>query len=119
MNKLVCCITTADKWNHSKNEGMHLDKSLDSEGFIHCSYLHQLVRVANKHFKGIENVLILCIEPSHLNSDVVEEDLSNLNELYPHIYGPINTEAVVDVINFQSDKQGVFSLPEELKIYAS
>ena len=115
MNKTVCCITTVDQWNHSKNEGVHLDKSLDSEGFIHCSYPNQLVKVANKHFKGIENVLILCIDSSQLSSKVIEEDLSNLNELYPHIYGPINIEAVISVIHFQSDSLGVFSLPKEIK----
>ena len=116
MNKTVCCLTTVDKWNHSKNEGVYLDKSLDSEGFIHCSYPNQLVKVANKHFKGIENVLILCIDSRKLDCEVVEEDLSNLNELYPHIYGSINIEAVTSIINFQSDSYGVFSLPKEMRV---
>ena len=103
MSKTVYCITTLEKWNHSKVRGEHVEKSLETEGFIHCSYRHQLLQVANKYFKGVENLLILGIDPSLLNSRVVDEDLSGLNEVYPHIYGPINTEAVVDVFEFQSD----------------
>ena len=115
MNTPMYCITTLDKWNASKEKGEYLDKSLETEGFIHCSYPHQLLAVANKHFKGMENLIILCINPGQLKSRTIDEDLSGLNEVYPHIYGPINIDAVVDVVDFQCDAHGDFILPESIK----
>ncbi len=114
MNKIVYCITTIEKWEHAKSKGIYLDESLNNEGFIHCSFSHQLVRVANKHFNGINNLLILCINCKHLKSNIIDEDLYNLNELYPHIYGPINVEAVIKTVAFSCNRDGSFSLPEKI-----
>lgn len=111
MKKLIYCITTVEKWEQSNVEGKYADKSLETEGFIHCSYPHQLLQVANKHFKGIDNLLILRIDCSQLKCNVVDEDLSGLNEVYPHIYGSINIDAVVDTLKFQFDLNGNFTLP--------
>ena len=43
MNKVVYCIATSKKWSDAKRSGVYLDESLNDEGFIHCSYMHQLV----------------------------------------------------------------------------
>ncbi|WP_022953018.1 DUF952 domain-containing protein [Leucothrix mucor] len=115
-NTLIYCITTAEKWSQSKQKGIHTEPSLEAEGFIHCSYPHQLLRVANKYFKDVEGPLILCIDRSQLESEVVDEDLSDLGELYPHIYGAINADAVVEVLTFQTSEQGEFNLPDRLAL---
>jgi len=114
MNKLVYCITTKTKWALAQKQGEYVDESLETQGFIHCTYPHQLLGVANKHFKGVENLLILCIDPIQLTSHFVDENPSNLQDLYPHIYGVINLDAVVDVYHFQTKLDGALCLPEKL-----
>jgi len=116
MNKVIYCITTVKKWEHAKRKGEYWDKSLDNEGFIHCSYQFQLLRVANIHFKGISDLLILCIKRSKLNCKVIDEDLYNLNELYPHIYGPININSILEIIPFPCEQNGNFNLPKKIEI---
>ena len=106
MSESVYCITTVKKWNHSKTEGEHVEDSLEAESFIHCSYAHQLLGVADRFFKGVDGLIILCIDPSLLKCSIVVEDLSGLGEVYPHIYGPINTDAVVAVYDLNEYLRG-------------
>jgi uncharacterized protein (DUF952 family) len=44
----------------------------------------------------VEKVLILTIDSDKLTSRLVSEPSTN-NEIYPHIYGPINCEAVIGI----------------------
>jgi len=105
-NTLIYCITTAEKWSQSKQKGVHTELSLEAEGFIHCSYPHQLLRVANKYFKDVEGPLILCIDRSQLESEVVDEDLSDLGELYPHIYGGLMLMRWLRCLRFKPQSKG-------------
>ena len=68
--------------------------SLDSEGFIHCSFAHQLDAVIARYYGGASEVVVLEIETEGLMSRVLNEP-STGNEIYPHIYGPINRDAIV------------------------
>jgi len=68
--------------------------SLDSEGFIHCSFAHQLDAVIARYYGGASEVVVLEIETEGLMSRVLNEP-STGNEVYPHIYGPINRDAIV------------------------
>lgn len=115
MNEKIYCITTADHWHTAKASGQYQEHSLETEGFIHCCYPHQMEWVANKHFKGMSDLLVLEVLRSKVRCQVVDEDLSNLNDLFPHIYGVMNVDAVSNVIPFPSNKNGLFELPEILK----
>jgi uncharacterized protein (DUF952 family) len=68
--------------------------SLDSEGFIHCSFADQLDGVIKRYYSGADEIVVLEIETDRLMSRVVNEP-STANEIYPHIYGPINRDAIV------------------------
>ena len=70
--------------------------SLKSEGFIHCSFAKQLAGVLERYYKGVDKVVILMIESEKLSSELVNEP-STGGEIYPHIYGPINRNAIVSV----------------------
>ena len=73
-------------------------ESLHSEGFIHCSFDHQLDGVIARYYSGENELSIIEIDPSKLESPLVEEP-STKGEIYPHVYGPINKGAVVAIIN--------------------
>lgn len=68
--------------------------SLSDEGFIHCSFEHQLEAVIERYYSGAESIVVLSIETDRLTSRLKTEP-STGGELYPHIYGPINGEAIV------------------------
>jgi uncharacterized protein (DUF952 family) len=80
-------------WNAFDTE-LYRPASLESEGFIHCSFAHQLEAVIKRYYSDAEGVVILELETDHLMSRVVNEP-STANEIYPHIYGPINRDAIV------------------------
>jgi uncharacterized protein (DUF952 family) len=68
--------------------------SLETEGFIHCSFAEQLDAVIGRYYAGASEVVVLEIETDRLMSRVLNEP-STANEIYPHIYGPVNRDAIV------------------------
>lgn len=68
--------------------------SLADEGFIHCSFEHQLDGVIERYYSGADKVILLEIDSEKLTSELVNEP-STGGEIYPHIYGPINRESIV------------------------
>ena len=76
--------------------GLYRAKSLETEGFIHCSFADQLDAVIRRYYKDAGRIVILEIDPDRLISRMIKE-MSTNNEIYPHIYGPINREAIIAV----------------------
>lgn len=74
--------------------GLYRHASLADEGFIHCSFADQVDGVIERYYSGAESVVILEIESNRLMSRMIKEPSTN-REIYPHIYGPINREAIV------------------------
>ena len=87
-------IVLPEVWKEFKGEEFYEAESLAAEGFIHCSFENQLEGVLERYYSGVERVLILEINPGKLTSKVVCEPSTN-DEIYPHIYGKINSEAVI------------------------
>ncbi|WP_316316871.1 DUF952 domain-containing protein, partial [Clavibacter michiganensis] len=79
-----------------KDEDFYEAASLHTENFIHCSFAEQLEAVLNRYYKDAETVLILEIEPERLTSELIAEP-STGGEIYPHIYGRINKDAIVKI----------------------
>lgn len=79
--------------------------SLDTEGFIHCSNREQVARSANKFYASESEMLLLCIDPDRLTSELRDEE-GRPGELFPHIYGPINRAAIVGVIRLERGADG-------------
>lgn len=107
-------ITTGVAWAKAKTNGEYRASSLETQGFIHGSFRSQVVPVANYIFKMQSDLVLLELDPGKLNSPVKLEDLLNEGELFPHIYGPINIEAVVAVHPFNCSNGGSFELPRSL-----
>lgn len=89
-------IVLPEDWAKFEDRDVYEAASLQTEGFIHCSYAHQLEQVLQRYYAGAERVLILEIDADKLSSKLVEEPSTN-NEIYPHIYGGINREAIAGV----------------------
>lgn len=99
-------------------EGVYYGDTLASEGFIHCSTTQQVVKVANALYAGRKGLMLLCIDPDRVEAEIRYETPPGTDETYPHIYGPLNSEAVVQVVGFEPDLDGRFALPEALACFS-
>lgn len=106
-------ITSVEQWAASQSNGVHIDPSLESEGFIHCSGPDQITATASRFFEGRTNLLLLHVDPERLTSPLVYED-SYGHGKFPHLYGPLNLDAVIDAVPFPPDDDGSFRLPPQL-----
>ena len=111
-HSLIFHICLPAVWTAAKHSEYRCP-SLESEGFIHCSTLDQLVEVANYLFRGQRGLVLIVIDPDRVISPIRYEDAGN-GELYPHIYGPLNPSAVVAVEPFELNVDGTFVLPKRL-----
>jgi uncharacterized protein (DUF952 family) len=75
-----------------------LGRTLDEEGFLHASRADQWEAVRERYYSGIDDALVLLvIDPSRLVSPLRVEAVPGTDETFPHIYGPLNLDAVVEV----------------------
>jgi len=105
---MIYHITTQSAWGAAKGTGAYRAPSLATQGFIHCSTADQVTRVADNLFAGQHGLVLLHIDPEKLAAKVVYENLEGGTELFPHVYGPINLEAVVRVTPFEPGPDGRF-----------
>ncbi len=93
---IIYHIVLPEVWAKFKDKNFYYATSLNTEGFIHCSFAEQIEGVLQRYYQGVGKVLILTIEPEKLTSELVNEPSTN-NEIYPHIYGQINREAIIEI----------------------
>ena len=107
-------ICSAGDWETGQAMGAYSAASLETEGFIHCSLVHQILGVANNIYVGQVDLVLLVIEDAALTESLLYEDTYNHGQEFPHVYGPINLDAVLDVVAFPAGPAGRFTLPPGL-----
>lgn len=77
---------------------------LDDVGFIHATSPNQTIDMLNRHFTDREDLLLLLVDVTKVSSEIkFEAPLSGRKGLFPHIYGPLNIDAVYK--NLKADKE--------------
>jgi uncharacterized protein (DUF952 family) len=105
-------IADPTTWENSLSVGQYSTDSLKAEGFIHFSGREQVIGTANRYYQGQHGMLLLKVIVAKLAADLKYEIAPN-GDLFPHLYGPLNLEAVVKVFSFEPDSNGLFvSIPE-------
>lgn len=100
------------EWEEARSSGVYLhatrDRTLGDEGFIHCSYPHQLGFVARTFYaEETEPLVILEIDRERLGRTPVKvEDAPGTGQRFPHLYGPLPVDAVVLVLPVEFDEGG-------------
>ena len=101
---LIYHITTAAEWAQAQRDGQYtkstLDRTLAEEGFIHASQAAQVARVANAFYQGVPDLVLLTIDTERVGSPIRYEQVPGQDLPYPHIYGPLNVDAVVEARPF-------------------
>jgi glutathione S-transferase len=83
--------------------------TLEQVGYIHASRAHQVAAVANRFFAGERDLLVLAIDEGRVRADVRDEPVPGSAESFPHIHGPLNADAVVEVIPLEPGPDGLFT----------
>ena len=91
-----------------------LGRTLDQEGFIHCSTPEQVPGVLARYYAGYAgDLVLLTLEPARLASalrwDVVD---TATGERFPHVYGTIDRAAILDVLSMQRGADGTWTMPQ-------
>jgi uncharacterized protein (DUF952 family) len=112
---MILHICQKDIWDAAQTAGQYEGDTLASQGFIHCSTLDQVIEVGNYLYKGKMSLVLLVINEKDVRQKIQYEDAGN-GKLYPHIYGPLNIDAVTDVVDFIPQTDGSFTLPRLVKL---
>src|SRR5579871_6169690 len=101
-------------WEQALADGVYTRSSVDTtlaeEGFIHASQESQVARTANKFYRDVPgDLLILVIDPGLLRSEVRYEPVPGAELPFPHIYGPLNVDAVVETRPLAAGPDGSFT----------
>ena len=105
-------ITAREAWERAKPEGAYRPEAFAAEGFIHCSTREQVVRVGDARFRGRRGLVLLCIDTERVAAEIVYENLEGGQELFPHVYGALNADAVAQVLEFEPGADGRFAFPQ-------
>jgi uncharacterized protein (DUF952 family) len=94
--ELVYHITTSAWWNKQSSADSYATETLDEEGFIHCSTREQVKATLERYYANQKGLLLLHIDPTLLKAELKYEVSTN-GQLFPHVFGKINKEAIVKV----------------------
>ena len=99
---MIFHVTDAATWATSQQRGEHTGSTrgvdLADEGYIHCSIASQWRGVVERYSAGAIDVIVLHIDEHRLTSPLVYEQLPGVPEPFPHVYGPINLDAVTSAV---------------------
>ncbi len=119
MEEKLYHIAAAADWEAARRRGYYAPASLEAEGFIHCSRRDQVLAVAETFYARRRDLILLRIDPNRLSAPLRWEAPAGglpvglgAEDRFPHIYGPLNLDAVEAVLPFQPADDGRFALPE-------
>ena len=92
-------VTTNKLWKEAQELGHYDSDTLATEGFIHCSTEPQVAGVLERYYQGQTDLVKLKIDKSKVERPLVFELAGSISEVFPHIHGALNLDAVVEVIN--------------------
>lgn len=100
-------LAPQEVWERQKVAGAYLPEAFDRDGFIHATNgLDRLLWVANQFYAADARPhVVLAIDVSKLSSPMRYDDE---NEEFPHIYGPLNVEAVIGELLVERGDQGSY-----------
>lgn len=111
--KTIVVTSTKELWDEAQKADEYtqstIDSTLEEVGFIHATDPDQTIAMLNRHFTNRDDILLLIVDLDKLKPEVkFESPLSDSGGSYPHIYGALNTDAVIDTLVPKKDSSGKF-----------
>jgi uncharacterized protein (DUF952 family) len=107
---MVYHLVQPEWWETFANKDYYESETLSEEKFIHLSTFEQINGTLSNYFKGLNRLFLLHIDASKLTSNLVFEDLFETGIAFPHLYGRLNKDAVVEVQELLMDADGVLKV---------
>ncbi|MDX6207981.1 MAG: hypothetical protein QOF82_1392 [Frankiales bacterium] len=111
---MIFHVSSPEDWQAAQQTGDYRNstrgRTLEDEGFIHCSRLDQVAGVLAAYYTGAGPLLLLSIEPSLLSSPWREDEVAP-GVFYPHVYGPLDLPAVVAATPLAVAEDGSYIVP--------
>lgn len=103
-------------WRAALDDGEVRPQSLDAVGFVHLSTPEQVHLPAQALFPGRRDLVLLVVDPARLTDPVRlepgrPEDPAGM--LFPHLYGPLPTSAVVAVVPYRPPVPPALPAPDD------
>ena len=104
-------VLTADQMDALEHEGSFAGAPVDlADGYIHLSTADQLAGTIDKHFAGQDGLHLVAVDLEALGKMVKWEE-SRGGMLFPHIYGPLTLDVVLDYGPLEYHADGSIRLP--------
>jgi uncharacterized protein (DUF952 family) len=110
-DRIAYKIMTPAELEQMQRDGLFPGTPADiADGYIHLSCDSQLAATWNKHFSGVDGLVLAAVDLSRL-ADAVRWEPSRGGQLFPHIYGVLTMDAVVSVVPLERTPDGAVKLP--------
>ncbi len=103
---LIYHVTTSALWKQFAFFDFYEAPSLQSEGFIHASRADQVQETVNRYYSNEPEIILLTIDTTLLAAALVYEEAPNRKEEFPHIYGKLNKDAIINEATIARQKDG-------------
>ncbi|CAH2402407.1 Dihydroorotate dehydrogenase [Mesorhizobium escarrei] len=111
MSQNIYKIVPERLWREAERNGRFTGAPIDvADGFIHFSTAGQAKETAAKHFAGQTGLLLVAIDGARLG-DALKYEVSRGGALFPHLYGPLDLNAVVSVQPLPLGTDGLHQFP--------
>lgn len=99
-------LAVHDEWHAAAAGTTYVPAAFASEGFVHCSFAHQLRGVYGRYYAGRTDLVVLVFDRAALEAAVGavalrEEASPSTGELFPHVYAPLPRDAVHAVLDLE------------------
>ncbi len=111
-SRLIYHMCGRDDWREAEADGLYRGSGDDlADGFLHFSTAEQVAESAAKHRAGAAGLLLIAVDPEVLGPALKWEP-SRGGQLFPHLYGDLETAAVADVVDLPLGEDGFHVFPE-------
>ena len=99
---MIYHILRSDEWERVREQESYTPETFTQDGFIHLCEAGQMEGVIRRYFTGQDGLVALCVAVESLRAPLRYENVLGGDELFPHLYGPLNLDAVIDVLALHS-----------------
>lgn len=92
---MIYHVIRKSDWEKALLLGRYEAASLQTEGFIHNSTAEQVAGVLDRYYRDEKDLLLLHIDETKLTAPLRYELALSINEMFPHLFGPLNLDAVI------------------------
>lgn len=114
MSTLIYKIADRGEFERAMASGRYAGAPVDlADGFIHFSTAAHVRETARRHFAGRDDILLIAVDAARLG-DMLKYEPSRGGDLFPHLYGALDTDCVVWAAPLLRNEAGEHAFPDDI-----